>query len=174
MLQAHYRSPLDFSNEALKAAEKGYKRLMNAVDSIKKITASDKSSVDVNALKEKCFAALNDDMNTPILISHLFEGVKIINTIISGKESIDKEGLKELTKLYNDFAFDILGLLPSEESNSGNNETLEKLVETLIEIRKTAKANKDWATADAVRDKFKEAGIEIKDTAEGVEWKLAN
>ncbi|MCH4895388.1 MAG: cysteine--tRNA ligase [Marinifilaceae bacterium] len=174
MLQAHYRSPLDFSNEALKAAEKGYKRLMNAVDSIKKITASDKSSVDVNALKEKCFAALNDDMNTPILISHLFEGVKIINTIISGKESIDKEGLEELTKLYNDFAFDILGLLPSEESNSGNNETLEKLVETLIEIRKTAKANKDWATADAVRDKFKEAGIEIKDTAEGVEWKLAN
>lgn len=174
MLQAHYRSPLDFSNEALKAAEKGYKRLMNAVDSIKKITASDKSSVDVNALKEKCFAALNDDMNTPILISHLFEGVKIINTIISGKESIDKEGLEELTKLYNDFAFDILGLLPSEEANSGNNETLEKLVETLIEIRKTAKANKDWATADAVRDKFKEAGIEIKDTAEGVEWKLAN
>lgn len=174
MLQAHYRSPLDFSNEALKAAEKGYNRLMNAVDSIKKITASNKSSVDINTLKEKCFAALNDDMNTPILISHLFEGVKIINTIISGKESIDKEGLEELTKLYNDFAFNILGLLPSEESNSGNNETLEKLVETLIEIRKTAKANKDWATADAVRDKFKEAGIEIKDTAEGVEWKLAN
>ena len=174
MLQAHYRSPLDFSNDALKAAEKGYNRMMNAVASISKIVASDKSTVDVDTLEKKCFAAMDDDLNTPILISHLFDGVKMINSIVAGKESIDADGLAKITKLYNDFAFDILGLKQEAESSSSNDETLGKVVEMLLEMRTEAKANKDWATADVIRDKMAALGIEVKDTKDGFEWKLAD
>jgi len=174
MLQAHYRSPLDFSNDALKAAEKGYNRMMNAVAAIDKIVASDKSTVDVDALETKCFAAMDDDLNTPILISHLFDGVKMINSIVAGKESIDANGLTKIKSLYNDFAFDILGLKQEAESSASNDETLGKMVELLLEMRTEAKANKDWATADAIRDNMAALGVEVKDTKDGFEWKLAD
>jgi len=174
MLQAHYRSPLDFSNDALKAAEKGYNRMMNAVAAIEKIVASEKSTVDVDALETKCFAAMDDDLNTPILISHLFDGVKMINSIVAGKESIDADGLARIKALYNDFAFDILGLKQEADSSASNDETLGKMVELLLEMRTEAKANKDWATADAIRDKMAALGVEVKDTKDGFEWKLAD
>ena len=174
MLQAHYRSPLDFSNDALKAAEKGYNRMMNAVAAIDKIVASEKSTVDVDALETKCFAAMDDDLNTPILISHLFDGVKMINSIVAGKESIDADGLARIKALYNDFAFDILGLKQEADSSASNDETLGKMVELLLEMRTEAKANKDWATADAIRDKMAALGVEVKDTKDGFEWKLAD
>ena len=174
MLQAHYRSPLDFSNDALKAAEKGYNRMMNAVAAIDKIVASEKSTVDVDTLETKCFAAMDDDLNTPILISHLFDGVKMINSIVAGKESIDADGLARIKALYNDFAFDILGLKQEAESSASNDETLGKMVELLLEMRTEAKANKDWATADAIRDKMAALGVEVKDTKDGFEWKLAD
>jgi len=174
MLQAHYRSPLDFSNDALKAAEKGYGRLMNAVASIEKIVASDDTTVDVDTLEKKCFDAMGDDLNTPILISHLFDGVKMINSIVAGKEKITAEQLEKLGKLYNDFAFDILGLKKETEAAGTNDELLNNLVATLLEMRTEAKKNKDWAAADALRDKMTALGIEVKDTKDGFEWKLAN
>lgn len=174
MLQAHYRSPLDFSNDALKAAEKGYTRLMNAVSALDKIQASSTSSIDVNSLAKKCFEAMDDDLNTPILISHLFDGVKSINSIVAGKESISTEDLEKLTKLYKDFTFEILGLKQEAEASSSNDETLNNLVELLLEMRTEAKKNKDWAASDALRDKMAALGIEVKDTKDGFEWKLAN
>lgn len=174
MLQAHYRSPLDFSNDALKAAEKGYGRLMNAVTSIEKISVSPESTVDVDTLEKKCFDAMGDDLNTPILISHLFDGVKMINSIVAGKEKITAEQLEKLRKLYNDFAFDILGLKQETEATGSNDELLNNLVGTLLEMRTEAKKNKDWAAADALRDKMTALGIEVKDTKDGFEWKLAD
>ena len=174
MLQAHYRSPLDFSNDALKAAEKGYGRLMNAVASIEKIAVSPESTVDVDTLEKKCFDAMGDDLNTPILISHLFDGVKMINSIVAGKEKITAEQLEKLRKLYNDFAFDILGLKQETEAAGSNDELLNNLVGTLLEMRTEAKKNKDWAAADALRDKMTALGIEVKDTKDGFEWKLAD
>lgn len=174
MLQAHYRSPLDFSNEALKAAEKGFSRMMNAVVAINKIVASNTSTVDIETLENKCFAAMDDDLNTPILISHLFDGVKIINSIVAGKESIDENGLYRLNKLYNDFVFDILGLKQESDLSNKNDETLSKIINLLLEMRTNAKANKDWATADAIRDKMAALGVEVKDTKDGFEWKLTD
>lgn len=174
MLQAHYRSPLDFSNDALKAAEKGYGRLMNAVASIEKIAVASESTVDIDTLEKKCFDAMGDDLNTPILISHLFDGVKMINSIVAGKEKITAEQLEKLRKLYNDFAFDILGLKQETEAAGSNDELLNNLVGTLLEMRTEAKKNKDWAAADALRDKMTALGIEVKDTKDGFEWKLAD
>ena len=174
MLQAHYRSPLDFSNEALKAAEKGFSRMMNAVASINKIVASNNSTVDIETLENKCFAAMDDDLNTPILISHLFDGVKMINSIVAGKESIDENGLNKLNKLYHDFVFDILGLKQESDSSNSDDETLGKMIELLLEMRTNSKANKDWTTADAIRDKMPALVVEVKDTKDGFEWKLTD
>jgi len=173
MLQAHYRSPLDFSNDALKAAEKGYNRMMKAVASFAKMPVSNESTVDINALEEKCFAALNDDLNTPILISHLFDGVKTINSIIAGTEKIDKAGIEKLEKLYRGFAFEVLGLKIEEEA-VGSNEILEKAIDLLLNLRIDAKANKDWATADKIRDQLAAIGVKVKDTKDGFEWELAD
>ena len=172
ILQAHYRSPLDFSNEALKASEKGYERLLQAVASIAKIVPSKTSTVDVDALSDKCFAALNDDLNTPILISNLFDGVKMINSIIAGKEKIDAAGLDKLKKLYNDMVFQIMGLLPAESSEGKEHAALDKVIGIIADVRKQAKENKDWAAADKIRDELKDAGIQLKDTKEGYEWTL--
>ena len=172
ILQAHYRSPLDFSNEALKASEKGYERLMSAVAQLDKIKVSKQSSVNVQELKERCFEALNDDLNTPILISHLFDGVRMINSIIAGTESIDAAGLAELKKLYNDLVFDVLGLLPLTVVGGSEHEALDKVIGMVAQIRANAKANKDWATADKIRDELKGAGILLKDTKDGFEWTL--
>ena len=173
ILQAHYRSPLDFSNEALKAAEKGYERLMAAVKQLDKLKASTENTVDVGKLRENCFEAINDDLNTPILISHLFEGVHLINSIAAGNEKIDEENLAELRKLFHDFVFDILGL-KSEADNGASNEALGKVIDAMMNVRKAARANKDWATSDRIRDELKNAGIQIKDTKEGYEWSLEN
>ena len=173
ILQAHYRSPLDFSNEALKAAEKGYERLMAAVKQLDKLKASTENTVDVGKLRENCFEAINDDLNTPILISHLFEGVHLINSIAAGNEKIDEENLAELRKLFHDFVFDILGL-KSEADSGASNEALGKVIDAMMNVRKAARANKDWATSDRIRDELKNAGIQIKDTKEGYEWSLEN
>ncbi len=171
ILQAHYRSPLDFSNEALKAAEKGFKRFMTAIDSLNKIQASNSSSIDVGQLKNKCYQALNDDLNTPILIAHLFDGIKIINSLLEGKESISGEDLKQLKKLYNILIFEVLGL-KQEETGAENNKVLDPLIALLLNIRNDAKNNKDWATADRIRNELSSLGIMIKDTKNGFEWEI--
>lgn len=173
ILQAHYRSPLDFSNEALRAAEKGYQRLMDAVAQLDdKITATATGNVEVADLVSKCQDAMNDDMNTPILISHLFDGVRTINSIAAGTERINAENLEQLQKLYHDFVFEILGLKSEEIAGGKDHEALGKVLDMVMDIRKDARARKDWATSDKIRDELKASGVVIKDTKEGYEWSL--
>ncbi|MCT4601935.1 MAG: cysteine--tRNA ligase [Marinifilum sp.] len=172
MLQAHYRSPLDFSNDALKAAEKGFNRMMAAIATLDKIQASGSSSIKVDELKNKCYEALNDDLNTPILIAHLFDGVKMINSLAAGTESIATEDLESLKALYNTLAFDVLGLQEEGSSEGGDNELLDKVIAFLLETRNEAKKNKDWATADKIRDELTNLGIVVKDTKDGFEWEI--
>ena len=173
ILQAHYRSPLDFSNEALKAAEKGLERLFTTIALLDGLQPCSQSTIDVVGLKEKCYAAMNDDMNTPILIAHLFEGVKMINSVNDGKASINIDDLLLLKKLYADFVFDILGFrVENSNIESSKNGVLENVVNLLLNLRIDAKKNKDWATSDKIRKSLTELGFEIKDTKEGFEWKL--
>lgn len=172
ILQAHYRSELDFSNEALQASEKGLERLMNAVKTLNEIGASEKSTVEIAPIKEKCFAALNDDLNSPIAISHLFDGVKFINSVKAGTEKISADDLKELKSFYQSVIFDILGLKEEKADDSGKSEVLSGAVELLINLRQQAKTNKDWATADKIRNDLNAIGIELKDGKSGVEWNV--
>lgn len=171
ILQAHYRSTIDFSNEALKASEKGLERLMTALKTLEELPVSSTSTIDVTNLKEKCFNALNDDLNSPIAIAHLFEGVKMINSVKTGTEKISSQELGKLKLFYTSVVSDILGL-KQEKVGSGNNEVLEGTVELLINLRRDAKAKKDWGTADKIREELNTLGIEIKDTKDGVEWSL--
>jgi cysteinyl-tRNA synthetase len=171
ILQAQYRSTLDFSNEALQAAEKGLERLMKAVELLSKIGPSSESTVDVATLKSNCYEAMNDDFNSPIVIANLFEGVRMINSINDGKEKINNSDLETLKKLFNDFIFDILGL-KNEITTSNNSEILSDVVNLLLNLRMEAKANKDWATSDKIRNELINLGFEIKDKKDGFEWEL--
>jgi cysteinyl-tRNA synthetase len=172
ILQAHYRSTINFSNEALQASEKGLERLMTAIKTLNELTASETSTVEIESLKQKCFEALNDDLNSPIAIAHLFDGVKIINSVKAGTEKISAADLDELKSFYSTMVFDILGLKVEEAADSGENEVLAAAIELLIQLRKDAKANKDWGTADKIRDELNTIGIELKDTKEGVDWNI--
>ena len=169
ILQAHYRSTLDFSNEALQAAQKGLERLIRAVEVLDVLQVSDSSTVSVNKLKEKCYKAINDDLNTPILVSHLFDGVKMINSINDGKEKISADDLDDMKGLYNLFVYDVLGL-EGVEADEKDDELTGKVIETLLSIRHEAKNNKDWKTADRIRDELSALGIIIKDTKDGANW----
>ena len=170
ILQAHYRSTLDFSPEALVASEKGFQRLLNAVKSLDKIKPTNESTVNIDELKEKCFAAMNDDLNSPILISHLFDGVKTINLLIDGKQSISAKELEELKSLYHLFVFDILGLRDDNTSDGGDK--LNEVVDLMLNLRLEAKANKDFATSDKIRDELQKLGFLIKDKKDGFDWEL--
>ncbi len=172
ILQAHYRSPLDFSNEALQAAEKGYERLMAAVEVLDRLQPSDSNTVDVDELAEKCFQSMNDDLNTPTLISQLFDGVRMINSVAAGSEHLDAAGLEKLKKLYHDFVFTILGLKKESESTGKEHEVLGKVLDMVMSIRTEAKQKKDWATSDKIRDELKAAGVNVKDTKDGYEWSV--
>lgn len=172
ILQAHYRSPLDFSNEALKAAEKGYERMMSAVAALEKLKPSAASTVNVEELKQKCYEAMNDDLNTPILISHLFEGVRIINSVAAGKEQLNENDLAALKNLIHEFVFNILGFKPESEGSASQQEALGKVLDIVMANRSDARQRKDWATCDKIRDDLKAAGIQIKDTKDGYEWSL--
>ncbi len=172
ILQAHYRSPLDFSNEALQAAEKGHERLMAAIEVLDRLKPSADNTVQVDELAEKCFQALNDDLNTPTLISHLFDGVRMINSVSAGHEHIDAAHLEKLKKLYHDFVFTILGLKKENESAGKDHEVLGKVLDMVMSIRTEAKQKKDWATSDRIRDELKAAGVNVKDTKEGYEWSV--
>ena len=169
ILQAHYRSTLDFSNEALKAAEKGMARMLTAMDTLEQLKPSDESTVDVAALRQKCYDAMNDDFNSPILIAHLFDGVKMINSIKDGKEKISTGDLELLRKTCHEFVFDVLGLKKEEEA-AGNDETVDGLMSLILDIRKQAKASKDWGTADKIRDSLQALNIAVKDTKDGATW----
>jgi len=174
VLQAHYRSTVDFSNEALQSSEKGFLRMMEANRHLAKLKPSKSSSVNIRDLRQKCLEALNDDLNTPIVISHLFEAVRVINSVKDGKESISAEDLKELQETFHLFLFDILGLKDEKEATGkSNNEAFGKAIDLLLNIRQSAKENKDWATSDKIRNELQALGFTIKDTKDGAEWNLS-
>jgi cysteinyl-tRNA synthetase len=169
MLQAHYRSTVDFSNDALQAAEKGLQKMMKAVDTLSKIKACAESTVEVEKLKRKCYEALDDDLNSPILLSHLFEGVKIINSVVDGSEKIDAAGLDSLKDLFNTFVFEILGLY--DESGVKNDKGLiNDVMKIIIDLRQDAKKNKNWAESDKIRNELNQIGIKLKDLKDGADW----
>ncbi len=170
ILQAHYRSTLDFSNEALQAAEKGLKRLLSAIKAIDKLPVSEKSTSNIAELRQKCYDAMNDDFNSPIAIAQLFEGSKIINSVKDKKEFITAVDLEILKKTMNDFVFDIFGL--KEEESGGKNELVDELMKTILTLRQKARENKDYATSDLIRDHLAKLKINVKDTKEGAEWNL--
>ncbi|MFB6342531.1 cysteine--tRNA ligase [Saccharicrinis sp. FJH62] len=173
ILQAHYRSTLDFSNEALQASEKGLARLLDGATNLSKLQASDKSTVDIQKLEDACYDAINDDLNSPIVIANLFDGVKMINSLMAGKDIINQVDLDKLKQLFRTFVFEILGLTEiKEQAGDSGSEPFNKAVDMLLEMRMEAKKNKDWATADLIRNKLSEFGFEIKDTKEGFEWNL--
>ena len=173
ILQAHYRSPLDFSNEALQAAEKGLDRLFKAVEVLQEIHPAEQSTIDVPVLKEKCYAAINDDLNTPVLIAHLFDGVKMINSVNDGKAAVNAADLEILKELYTIFVFDILGFKAENSAgDTAKEDVLSNVVNLLLNLRVEAKMNKDWATSDKIRISLTGMGFEIKDTKEGFEWEF--
>ena len=171
MLQAHYRSILDFSDDAIVAAEKGYKRLMDAMSILSEMKAAEQSTIDINKWQQSCYNAMNDDFNTPILIAQLFEGVKFINLINDGKESITVEDLAIFNKAMNSFIYDVLGLQAEIVSDSSSNK-LEGTINMLIDMRKKAREDKNFALSDQIRDQLIVLGIQLKDSKEGTTFSL--
>ena len=171
MLQTHYRSPLDFSNEALQASEKGFLRLMEGYSTLNYLKADTLSNENIIELQLKCYAAMNDDFNTSVLIAHLFDALKIINSANDKKTKLTQDDIDLLKTIYQDFVFDVLGL-KNEKTDSKTSEALSKVMELIIDIRAKVKADKNFELSDNIRDKLIDAGIQIKDTKEGTAWKI--
>ena len=177
ILSAHYRGTVDFSNEALQAAEKGYERLMNGIEDLARIQPSPASDENtkkfVAELRQKCYDAMNDDLMTPAVISNLFEACHLVNTIVDHKAQISADDLQELTDTMKLFAFDILGLQNERGANNdAREEAYGKVVDMVLDLRAKAKAEKNWAVSDQIRDSLAAAGFQVKDTKDGVTWKL--
>ena len=171
ILQAHYRSTLDFSNDALKAAEKGLNKLLKAWETLQGIKASSHSTIQVENLEQSCESAMNDDLNTPILIAHLFEGVKWINLMSTEKEFLTEKDLETLKNLFDKYIFRVLGLLSESEGSLSDTHT-PALIDLLLSLRQEAKKNKDFALADQIRNQLSDMGIVIKDGKEGSTWEI--
>ena len=177
ILQAHYRSTLDFSNEALQAAEKGLKRLMAGVETLNALVPTDQAPLhlgttnpasSIQDLASSCYAAMNDDFNSPVVIANLFDGLKLINSVKEKKTTLTAEELQQLKQLYNTFIFDILGL--ADENSIDQSETVNDLMNLIIEMRKNAREKKEWGQSDQIRDELAKLGIIINDTKEGASW----
>jgi cysteinyl-tRNA synthetase len=171
ILQAHYRSTVDFSSEALEASEKGLERLMEGYARLQKLQASATSSVNISEVRKKCDDAMADDLNTPMVISALFDALRSVNLVHDGKETISHADLSELQSVFKLYLEDLLGL-QSESVSANGTEAYQKAVDLLLNIRLEAKKNKDWATSDKIRNELTAMGFEIKDTKDGFEWKL--
>ena len=173
VLQAHYRSTLDFSNDALQAAEKGLDRLMKGVETLSKLHPSEDSTVDPAELECRCREAMDDDLNSPMVISALFDWVRIINQIAEGRQRITAADLAALTATVKRYVFDILGLRDEKAvSAGGGRDRVTPLVEMLLRMRMEAKAAKDWATSDRIRDELTAIGIRVKDRKDGFDWEI--
>ena len=177
ILSAHYRGTVDFSNEALEAAQKGYERLMNAFDDLERVPVSSHCDAEtdkfVKAFRQRCYEAMYDDLQTPLVISYLFEACHLINTLLDHKAEICADCLKELGDAMKLFAFDLLGLKNEKgDNNVAREEAYGKVVDMVLDLRAKAKADKDWTTSDMIRDALAAAGFEVKDTKDGVTWKL--
>ena len=180
ILQAHYRSTVDFSNEALLSAERGLARLMEGWRSLERIAEGVKvkgmpwiEMGFVEDLRRACYDAMNDDMASPLVISQLFDACRVVNLVLDRKASIKTEVVAELTEVFRTFAFDILGLtVEAGNGNGDREEAFGRVVDMVLEQRQMAKAEKNWALSDQIRDKLAELGFEIKDTKEGQTWRL--
>lgn len=171
MMQTHYHSTLDFSNEALQASEKGFERLMEAHNTLQNLKASASSTEDIKALQQKCYDAMNDDFNTPVLVAHLFDSVRIINSANDGKLTLTQNDIDLLKTIYQNFIFDIMGL-KKEEENSKTTAVLDKVIHMVLDIRNKAKVEKNFPLSDEIRNKLTDAGVQIKDSKEGASWKI--
>jgi len=171
ILQAHYRSTLDFSNEALQAAEKGFMRLMAANEKLAELKTAGSSGFSVDEISAGCYEAMNDDLNTPVMISRLFDAVRLINSVADGRESITAADLEKLRQLFSIMLFDVLGLRKPEAA-AQDTELTGQLIESMLELRLQARKNRDFATADSIRDRLEQMGITIKDTKDGTEWEV--
>jgi cysteinyl-tRNA synthetase len=177
ILQAHYRSTVDFSSEALEAAEKGLQRMQEAYARLQKLQAGKETTVEVADLRQRCVDAMDDDLNTPFVIAALFDSTRAINTVYDGKGTISEADLKELKDVWKTFAIDILGLRLGE-ANSQEPTANSKIkafsgaIDLLLGIRLQAKQNKDWATSDKIRNELTALGFQIKDTKDGFEWSI--
>ena len=177
ILSAHYRSTVDFSNDALKASEKGLERLMTGLGNLARVPVSDKCDAQteqfVKQLRQRCYDAMNDDFQTQLVISYLFEGCHVINTLLDHTTQICADCLKELTETMQLFAFELLGLRSEQaDNNEQREEAYGKVVDMVLDLRAEAKAEKNWAVSDQIRDALADAGFEVKDTKDGVTWKL--
>ncbi|WP_396151593.1 cysteine--tRNA ligase [Flavobacterium sp.] len=172
MLQAHYRSVLDFSNDAIVGSEKGFNRLMEGMELLDKLKTSSSSTLGISAWKKSCYEAMNDDFNTPILIAQLFEGIRFVNLINDGKETITENDLNELKATLNGFIFDVLGITNEQIAND-NSEKLEGVVNLMIQMRNEARANKDFALSDQIRDQLLAVGIQLKDGKDGTSFSVS-
>ncbi|MDR2449968.1 MAG: cysteine--tRNA ligase [Prevotellaceae bacterium] len=173
ILQAHYRSTLDFSNEALQAAEKGLKRLLEAAKTIEKLSLADTPAytAEVDELAKKITAALDDDLNTPVAIAHLFDAVRLVNAAHDRKELVGRAAVEQLRRLFNDIVSGVLGLRDDQQT-AGNNALLDSVINMILDVRAAAKANKDFATSDKIRDELAKLGVVVKDTKEGSNYSL--
>lgn len=176
ILQAHYGGTVDFSNEALQGAEKALQRMLDGYRRLQDLKPSDASSVDVSGFEAKCYEAIDDDLNTPMVISHLFDMCRIINSAHDGKASLTAGDIATLKRVMDTFLVEIMGVRTEMGGDSGSSamRPFEEAVDLLLEIRGNAKANKDWTTSDRIRNRLAEIGFVIKDTKDGVEWTLSN
>ena len=172
ILQAHYRSTLDFSNEALQAAEKGLDRLMKGIEALNKAKASDTSTINAAELEERCAAAMADDLNSPMVISALFDYVRIFNGLADGSQKATEQDLQTLRATVQRWVFDILGLKDEKAQNAGGKDMVSPLVEMLLDMRLKAKAEKNWALSDEIRDRLTAIGIRVKDRKDGYDWEI--
>ena len=175
ILQAHYRGTVDFSNEALQASEKALGRMQEGYRRLQELTPSESSTIDVKGIREKCYEALDDDMNTPVVIAHLFDALRLVNSVKDGKATAMQEDIDELKSVFDTFLVDILGIRPEIVGGAGNADAMKpfkKAMELILDIRAKAKGAKDWATSDLIRDRLAEAGFVIKDTKDGAEWSV--
>lgn len=172
ILQAHYRSTVDFSNEALQASERALQRLFEAMSGLENIVPSPVSTVDVTGIRARCYQAMNDDLSTPIVISHLFDAARAINNVLAGNNTLSAQDLQELKEVFHLFLFEIMGIKEEVGSLDNREATYAKVVDMLLQQRIKAKENKDWATADLIRKELTALGFEVKDTKDGFEWKL--
>ena len=175
ILQAHYRSTVDFSNEALQASRKGLERLLDALKQLERVQPQVQGQLTADYAKElqtKCYEAMDDDLNTPIVISHLFEACHVVNQLTDRKNSITQEGLEALRQVMETFTFEILGLRAEQGGSGQREEAYGRAIDLLLDIRQQAKANKDWTTSDRIRNELAAMGFEVKDTKDGATWKL--
>ena len=173
ILQAHYRGTVDFSNEALQAAEKALERILDGWHRLNAITASAQSSLTLDNYRQRCADAMNDDLNTPTVIATLFDACKVINQANDGHATLSQADIDELKSVFQTYLFDVLGIRDDAAGgDSVNLEPYRQAVDLLLEMRRNAKAAKDWATSDLIRDKLAEFGFEVKDTKDGFEWKV--